>query len=166
MRSKENAARDWFVWLLISVGFLVLFADSTLGVSEWIETGIERLAGFSNTGWTCNLDDLLVAIGGIIGIGAIVYWRHALARSRHTAALYFAAIALLSAMMLLDLSTDHLASAPPEPGQARLGKLVRGGIELVEDGLMLSGEALLVVGTFIACQSAGQAHSSCSRKPQ
>jgi hypothetical protein len=156
LRRHDDKARDWFVWLLISVGTLFLFADSALGVNEWIETKFERILGISDTRWTRRIDDGLIAIGGMIGIGAICYWRTAFSETRESALLFGTAVVLLSAMMLLDLTTDQLDLLMPDFGQTEFTKRTRGAIELLEDTLMLIGEALLVIGTFIAFQASGR----------
>ena len=155
-RDENNTQRDWIVWLLIGGGCFFLFVDSTLGINEWLETTFEQLAGLSSTGWTHRIDDGLIALAGLVGIGAAIYWRDALLRCRKSAQLYCAAILLLCAMMLLDLSTDSLDRVTPEFGSMGFTKLTRGAIELGEDVLMLIGQALLVVATFTAFQAAGR----------
>ena len=92
----------------------------------------------------------------MIGIGAICYWRTAFSRTRESALLFGTAVVLLSAMMLLDLTTDQLDLLIPDFGQTEFTKLTRGAIELLEDTLMLTGEALLIIGTFIAFQASGR----------
>ena len=156
LRRQDDKARYWFVWLLISVGMLFLFTDSALGVNEWIETKFERVLGISDTRWTRRIDDGLIAIGGMIGIGAIYFWRAAFSRTRESASLFGMAAVLLSAMMLLDLTNGQLDLLMPDFGQTELTRLTRGAIELLEDTLMLIGEALLIIGTFIAFQASGR----------
>ena len=156
IRGHTCKIRDWFDWLIIGIGTLYLFADNVLGVNEWIETKVERGLGITDTRWTQHIDDVLIAFGGMIGISVIIYCRRAFSRPGESASLFGTAIVLLSAMMLLDLSTDQLAHVVPEFGHTELTKLARGAIELLEDTLMLVGEAMLVVGTFIILRTSRQ----------
>ncbi len=64
------------VWWVISLGFLYLAADEHFKFHERIDRQIHNVFNLQETGFTDRIDDLLVGLYGLVGIGVLIIYRN------------------------------------------------------------------------------------------
>jgi hypothetical protein len=160
---RNEDRRRWPFWLLIGLGFLYLAGESVWRVNERIETRIEKLAHLSDESWSRGIDDMLLMLAGMVGVGVLAYYWRELASLRRARSLYAAGFAVLFLMSFWDLTMGQrmtIASALGIP-PATLGTtpFAYSMLELFEDALMLMGEGLFLMASCdcLACNEPGSA---------
>ncbi len=63
------------IWLLIAIGFLYLATDEEILLHEGIGRDIKRLLHLATNAWSVRLDDMLIGVYGLIGLGALWAYR-------------------------------------------------------------------------------------------
>lgn len=63
------------IWLLIGAGFVFLAFDEALAIHEKLDELMHSLGGFEETSATDRIDDVIILVYGLIGLGALVMWR-------------------------------------------------------------------------------------------
>jgi len=66
------------IWLLIALGFLYLATDEEILLHEGAGHGVNKIFGLGETGVWAHLDDMLVGLYGVVGLGALWLYRREL----------------------------------------------------------------------------------------
>jgi hypothetical protein len=95
------------IWLIIAHGFLFLAADEIYLIHENIDIEIHRLFSIQETGLTDRIDDLLVGLYGLIGIGVLYAYRNELKMYREAFPFFIFGFVLVFIMVVLDIVTNR-----------------------------------------------------------
>jgi len=136
------------VWWLIAIGFVFLAADELLKIHESIDTLIHYVFDLEKTAITDRIDDILVGIYGLVGIGVLIVYRKELKPFGEAILYLVAGFTLMFAMVALDVITnkkDILVLF----FQRDTATVLRSWLSLVEDSLKMLAEAFFLLG-FIA----------------
>ena len=75
-RWRESSA----IWMIMAVGFCFLAIDELLSVHEFIDISLHRTLGWQETPLSDRLDDLLLGLYALIGLGVLYVYREELHR--------------------------------------------------------------------------------------
>ena len=117
-------------WTLLGVLLAYAAVDDVMEIHEHLDHAINYLLGWNHLGrWTDKIDDAIVAVYGLIAIGAACYHRASLLRLRWTVLMFALAFVCFAGMVTFD---------------------VLRGLSTLEDSLKLLAEALILCGVLAA----------------
>ena len=96
------------IWGLMALGFAFLAVDEVAEVHESMDKLIHRVFRLRETNLTDRIDDMIVGLYGLTGIGALFAYRKELTRHKHVAPFLAAGIILFFAMVALDALTNRM----------------------------------------------------------
>ncbi|NER80714.1 MAG: hypothetical protein F6K42_14320 [Leptolyngbya sp. SIO1D8] len=99
--------QPYAVWRIISFSFIFLAADEYLSIHEVLDLLIHDIFDWQETGLTDRIDDLIVGLYGIVGIGTLFIYRGELKPYRKSFPLFTWGFALLFCMVGLDTLTNE-----------------------------------------------------------
>jgi len=140
-RRQVQAKAYFIVWALISIGFMLLAYDEYFQLHETIDHLIHSYFNMRETGWSDPIDDFLIAVYGLIGLGVIYSCREELKRFRDVRAVLTTAFVFLAGMVILDAVTNGV-DVVADVSQ-------RMPLELMEDVLKYLAEGLFLVCALI-----------------
>lgn len=132
------------LWLLLTIGFAFLAIDEGGKVHENIDRTIHKVFRIEETALSDRLDDLLIGLYGVIGLGVLYAYRDELRHYRSARRYVVAAFVLLFVMVGLDLAInrpDLLTRVTGDEESATAWKLRLG---VPEEGLKLLGEMMFL----------------------
>lgn len=141
------------IWLIIAHGFLFLAADEKYMIHENIDFEIHRLFSIQETGLTDRIDDLLVGLYGLIGIGVLFAYRNELKTYREAFPFFIFGFVLLFIMFVFDTVTnrkDILQLIFDNP----LVDTIHTFLSLAEDSIKIFAESFLFSGFYMMLQTA------------
>lgn len=71
-----TTSNQTIIWAIISVGFAFLACDDALEIHENIDKLIHRIAGMTETALSDRIDDVLILVYGILGVGALYKFKN------------------------------------------------------------------------------------------
>lgn len=95
------------LWLIIAAGFLFLSLDEIFLIHENTDKVIHAIFGIKETGITDRLDDLIVFIYGILGIGILYSYREEIYRFKKAIPYLFLGFAMLFFRIIIDTITNR-----------------------------------------------------------
>lgn len=95
------------VWIIISVGFLFLAADDFFKIHEKIDHQIHRIFNITETPLTDSIDDVLIGLYGLIGIGVLIAYRNELKAYREARPFFTCGFIFMFFMVMLDILTNR-----------------------------------------------------------
>jgi len=95
------------VWLIISTGFLYLAADEYFMIHENLDFFIHRIFNIRETGLTDRIDDAIVGIYGLIGVGVLFHFRSELRPYKEAHSFFIYGFSLLLFTVILDGLTNR-----------------------------------------------------------
>lgn len=134
-------------WKIMAVGFFLLACDEQFKLHEKTDTFIHGVFGLQETGMTDRIDDLLIGLAGLIGLGVLFLYRDVVLKYRPAWIYFITAFVLMFGMVGLDAFTNRndILSRFLEPGLAR--KLFE-TLALLEDALKIFAEAFFILGFY------------------
>lgn len=141
------------VWGLIAAGFVFLAADEVLKIHEGLDELIHDLFDLEETGLTDRIDDLIVGLYGVIGLGVLFAHRRELLLHRVAVPWLVTGFVFMFAMVALDALTNRpdvlttlVAEEAAESLQHWLG--------MVEDAFKIFAEGFFLLGFLTALRVA------------
>jgi hypothetical protein len=95
------------VWGIISLGFLFLAADDLFEIHENIDRLIHYVFNLQETGLTDRIDDILIGLYGLAGIGVLIVYRDELKTYREVLPFFTCGFVLLFTTVALDVLTNR-----------------------------------------------------------
>ncbi|MDP0490809.1 MAG: hypothetical protein Q7Q71_07160 [Verrucomicrobiota bacterium JB023] len=145
-RSEEKAL--WkspaFVWVLITSGFLFLAADELLALHEMADGLIHDSLGLTETGLTDRIDDAIIGLFGLIGLGVLVLYRSEFTSFGGAYRFFGLGFAFLFIMVGFDVLTNRNDLLPKIVGEARSESLFL-TLSHVEEVFKLYSEAFFIL---------------------
>lgn len=141
------------VWVITALGFLFLAADDLFLIHEDMDRRIRFAFNLPETGLTDRIDDLLVGLYGIVGVGVLLAYREEWKPYRQARPFLTWGFILLFLMVALDLLTNRndilpLLFAPERAAVLHIW------LSHAEDGLKVFAEALFLGAFYSVWQNA------------
>ena len=136
----------------MTAGFLFLAADDLFLIHEDMDRRIRFAFNLAETGLTDRIDDLLIGLYGVVGIGVLVAYREEWRPYRQARPLLSWGFVLLFLMVALDLLTnrDDILSLV---FTAERAAVLRIWLSHIEDSLKIFAEALFLVAFYSVWQN-------------
>ncbi|MBM9514917.1 hypothetical protein [Desulfogranum marinum] len=145
-----------FVWLIIALGFLFLAVDELFLVHENIDNFIHDVFNMEETALTDRIDDFLVGLYGLAGIGVLFVFRDELKAYRETFVFFVIGFVLFFVMIPLDMLINRNDILPLIFEQEH-ASILSIWVAFIEDSLKVFAEVFFVVGFFAILQKSKEA---------
>jgi len=169
LQIRRLARRQFFwrapfvIWVILSLGFLFLAADEYFEIHESIDFWIHGIFSIKETGVTDRIDDILVALYGLVGMSFLYVYRGELRKYRQALPFLKCGFVLLFIMVALDIFTNR---------KDILSILVHHDLvdtlhiwfSVAEDSFKIFAESCFLVGFYIVLQIARRIHLQIQHK--
>lgn len=147
------------IWLLIAISFLYLAIDEAGKIHERLDKVIHSAFGLEETGLSDRLDDLIVLVYGVIGIGVLYLCRVTISNHRVIVPYLVWGFILLFLMVALDTlinGVDVIANLISHPDT--LGRVFE-TLYVAEDSFKLFAGGVFLAGFYAAFRHASRRHT-------
>jgi hypothetical protein len=103
----KDIKKGYFIWYLISMGFLFLTVDEILLIHENIDEVIHWILGMKETALTDRIDDIVVGCYGLVGLAVIYYYRDEMKKYKEALPYLIAGFILFFLSVCLDILTNR-----------------------------------------------------------
>jgi hypothetical protein len=141
------------VWWATSLGFAFLAADDLFKIHENIDSLIHYAFDLEKNGVSDRIDDALVGIYGLVGIGLLIVYRVELKNYGEAIPYLVVGFALLFIMVALDIITNRRDILMAFFAHER-ALLLHIWLSLAEDTMKLFAEGFFLLGFYAALQKA------------
>ncbi|MFW2440136.1 MAG: hypothetical protein ACN4GR_12265 [Arenicellales bacterium] len=152
-RVRSLLKKPSILWAIIGLGFLFLAADEYFLIHENIDRLTHHVFNLQETGLTDRIDDILVGLYGLAGIGVLIAYREELKMYRETFKFFIIGFVLLFTMVALDILTNRedILSLIIDHHQVAL---VHHFLSRTEESLKVFSEAFFVIAFYGISQKA------------
>ena len=142
-----------FVWGILALGFFLLACDESFRLHESADKRIHEVFGWTETGLTDRIDDILVGVYGLVGMGILFIYRKEIARYEQAHPFFLCGFLLLFVMVFLDVITNRndFLEMLMDPGRVPFYKL---WLSVGEESLKVLSEGCFLFGFYTAWQTA------------
>ena len=137
----------------MSLGFLFLAADDLFKIHENIDRLIHNIFNLQETGLTDRIDDGLIGLYALIGIGVLIIYRNELKIYRKAFPFFTSGFALLFTTIALDLLTNRNDILPLLFGPTQAADL-HIWLSHAENSLQVFAEAFFIGAFYAILQTA------------
>lgn len=141
------------VWLIISIGYLFLAADDLFLIHENIDILIHQLFNIQETALSDRIDDFLVCLYGMIGIGVLFSFRDELKSYKEAYPFFIFGFVIFFIMVLVDMLINR-NDILPLIFHHEHAKTLDLWMTFAEDSLKVFAEAFFIIGFFTILQKA------------
>ena len=139
------------IWKLIGLGFVFMAVDEMFLIHENIDFLIHRVFEIEETGLTDRIDDLIVGLYGLAGLGAVIAFRNEFIPHRQALPLILIGFALMFLMVVSDTLTGR-NDILPLIFNDQLANILYTGLRLVEDVFKIFAESFFLLGFYVILQ--------------
>lgn len=136
-----------FLWALIACGFVFLAIDELLKLHERTDKAIHFLFNLRETALTDRIDDAIIGLYGLIGLGVLWYYRAEFKLFRPAIPYFVGGFILLFAMVAVDLFANAKDIIPALVEKQQV-KIVMSWLTALEESLKILGEAVFVLAFY------------------
>jgi len=140
------------VWTIIALGFLFLAADELFKIHENIDFLIHYVFNMQETGLTDRIDDILIGLYGLTGIGVLFAYRNELKTYREALPFFICGFVLLFTMVALDVLTNRNDILPLIFDRHQAATL-HAFLSLTEDSLKIFAESFFILVFYVILQT-------------
>jgi hypothetical protein len=153
-RRKATPERSIFsgpvLWALVAAGFAFLAADEAFELHERIDIITHQILHLQETPLSDRLDDLLVALYGVIGCGILWKYRLELHSFRKVLPILVAGFACLAASVLCDIISNDETGLKWFFRDAPIPKQLNGWFSAGDGAFTLLGEGFFLAAFYLA----------------
>lgn len=154
--SRHSLSRDSStVWLIVALGFLFLAVDDLFMIHENLDGLIHEVFNMQETALTDRIDDFLVGLYGLAGIGVLIIFRDELKAYREAFPSFIFGFVLLFIMVSLDMLINRNDILPLIFDHDHVDVL-NVWITLAEDSLKVFAEAFFILAFYAIFQKVKQ----------
>ena len=139
LRREDLHLKFWqapaLVWAVIGLGFIALAADEKFLIHENLDLYIHSILNLRETVWTDKIDDVLIGIYALTGVGIVLLNRQELKRYQNTQTLIIIAFAFLFLTIVLDTLTNGFTFIPTS---------VQPWLKVGEEGFKILSEGMFI----------------------
>jgi len=139
----------FFIWLLISIGFLFLALDDLFMIHESLDKKIHHFFNMKETGLSDRIDDFIIGLYGMFGIGTLYVYREEIRNYRQALPFLIYGFVLLFTMVALDALTNRKDVLGFLIGQRELVNNVYISLSILEDSFKIMAESCFLIGFYI-----------------
>jgi len=141
------------VWLIVALGFLFLAVDDLFMIHEGIDGLIHAVFNMQETAFTDRIDDFLVGLYGLAGIGVFIICRDELNRYREAFPFFIFGFVLFFTMVSLDMLINRNDILPLIFDYAQV-EVLNVWLTFAEDSLKVFAEAFFILAFYAILQKA------------
>ena len=155
---KKTERKFWkcpfMLWAIVSFGFLFLAIDERYKTHEKMDERIHELLMIQETGLTDRIDDLIVALYALLGIGILYLYRKEFKKYRQAFFFIKTGMVLLFIMVFLDVISNRgdILQLFIEDGSLVNTLLI--WLSVIEDSLKIFAEGYFLVGFYTILERA------------
>lgn len=144
--NRKSWKAPFFVWLLVSIGFIFLAFDEVVQIHEKIDYQIihKRIFSMQETELTDRLDDVIVGGYGVVGVWILYWYRKELRHYRAVIPRLTLGLVLFFFMILFDMASNRNDLFPLFLSAPRVSIALYQWSQAVEDGLKILAEGCLL----------------------
>lgn len=161
-RRDPEASAIWrtnaFLWALIACGFVFLAIDELLKLHERTDRWIHLLFNLRETALSDRIDDIIVGLYGLIGLGVLWYYRAEFKLFRPAIPYFAGGFILLFAMVTVDLLANAKDVIPALVEKEQI-KITLSWLTALEESLKILGEAVFVLAFYRVFRQVKPLHS-------
>lgn len=148
MMGRSSFWRDpSVVWAIIASGFLFLAADEVLRIHENLDQLIHYVFGLKETNLTDRIDDLIVGMYGLVGIGVLIAYRDELKKYMRNPLFLVLGFVLMFTMVVLD-TLSHKNDILAEILGGEMAASLYGWLSFAEDSSKILAEAFFITAFY------------------
>jgi len=141
------------IWKIIALGFLFLAVDELFLIHENIDFLIHRILNMEETGLTDRIDDLIVGLYGLVGLGVLYAFRSEFTPHREAIPYLVIGFVLLFLMVVFDTLTNR-NDILPLIFDPQLATTLANVIRPLEDSSKIFAESFFLLGFYAILQKA------------
>jgi len=153
------------VWLIISTGFLFLAADEYFMIHENLDFFIHYIFNIRETGLTDRIDDTIIGIYGLIGIGVLFYYRNELKAYKEAHSFFIYGFILLLFTVILDGLTNREDMLQLFFDQSYVS-ILKAWLSHLEESLKIYAEASFILAFYSIYLNARQTKQTANKSMQ
>lgn len=104
---KKSSFSESLIWLLICIGFIFLALDEKFLIHENLDFFIHKVLNLKETQLSDRIDDIIILIYGLIGLGAMIKYRQQFLNNKPALITLIIGGAFLVASAVLDIVTNE-----------------------------------------------------------
>ena len=158
--TKENNNYFWqnsaFLWLIIAIGFLFLSIDEVIRIHENLDRIIHKSFHIKETAISDRIDDALVGLYALIGMGILYFYRNEL--KKYKSALIFFSISLIFVFLMVfsEMIVNRNDVLPLIFSNRSIVSALYSTFKVLEESFKLFAEAVLITSMYYCLQVAKQ----------
>lgn len=98
---------SYLIWAIIALGFFYLAIDEVVELHEELDKFIHKIFHINQTGITDRIDDLIIGIYALIGVGIMIYYKNELIKYREIFPLLFTGMVFVVLSIVFDALTNR-----------------------------------------------------------
>jgi hypothetical protein len=153
-RADPHAGFSVCLWILVATGFVFLAADDAFQIHEHLDGWIHKSLHLRQTGLTDRIDDAIIAVYAIIGIGVLWLFREELLRFKPMLPVLSAGFIALAGSILFDTLSNRDDLLFWVVQNRWLSKTLEGWLAVVDGACELIAEGLFITAFYVALQIA------------
>ena len=142
-----NLSQSYFIWAIISVGFIFLSIDEIALIHENLDKLIHFVLSMEETGITDRIDDVIVGLYGIAGIGVLYYYRKEFGYYPYFKILISIGFIFMFSKVFIDFLHNRNDILPHILNESTL-KLIKPWLEVTEGSCKILGEAFFMAAFY------------------
>ena len=147
-RKGFDLRRSTTLWKVLACGFLFVAADEMFRIHEALDHQLHYLVGAEETRLSDRIDDLILFLYGVGGLGVLYYFREELMKYRIALPFLVAAFAVFFFMVCLDALTNGKDLFNYFFPDLANGQMIFQIICAFEEYLKLAGESIFLGGFY------------------
>ncbi len=147
---SKNRGKEGLLWLIVAVGFLFLSIDEVARIHENMDSIIhKKIFHIKETALTDRLDDLIIGIYALVGMGVLYRFRSELKNYLKSIPLFAVGFILIFLMVITELIANRYDLLPSLISNQDMAKNIYELFKIGEEALKLYAEAVLVTAFYI-----------------
>jgi hypothetical protein len=156
--------QPYVVWGVISLGFLFLAADDLFRIHENADHLIHQVLRLQETPLSDSIDDALIGLYGLIGLGVLIACRDELRTYRTALPYIVCGFLLLFVMVAFDMITNNIDVLPLFLDRDR-AEVVDDWLSIAEDLLKVFAEGFFIVAFWAVLREARRSGERATARP-
>ena len=145
-----------FLWLIIAIGFLFLSIDEVIRIHENLDRIIHKSFHMKETALSDRIDDALVGLYALIGIGTLYFYKSELNKYRSVIVFFIVGFSLIFLMVFSEMIVNRNDVLPLIFSNKFVVNSLYSMFKVLEESFKLFAEAILITSMYYCLQVAKQ----------
>ena len=152
-RVKSITKKEAIIWAIIAVGFLFLSIDEVARIHENMDSFFhKRIIHMKETSITDRLDDLIIGIYALFGIGILYNFRNELKKFKRATPYLITSFLLVFLMVITELVSNRFDLLPFLIQDKNIAMSIYDFCKIAEETLKLYAEVVMISGFYLCLQ--------------